>query len=494
MGLARIVRLGLLSATLFLVFAQSASAGRLIESGHDPEWHCVVQVGGPQCRFVRIALNYVRAGAPNPTKPVLVLDRPGLNGTLANLALDKAFGPGVVPRTVVDPRSVAFATTPIDTAHWSAIWIASDKNCGGCDLNEAPSGSPLTANTPDSTAIAARTDDIAAFFNGGGGLMVGAGAQDSGGFPSGPAFNAANQPYYSFVATSGADNAVAPFTLTSLGTSLGFTSADINCGCGTHNSFGSPPAGSRLKTVERDNSGRFVTLVEDTDPPVASITSRPNGLVASTSATFGFRSNEAGSFQCSVDNGSYSACSSPKTVSGIPAGKHTFNVRAIDLVGNIQPTPTSATFCLPGGSEITGNKVDEDCSGFADPFDRIDSTIRYSFRFTRTASLVSTMNLSNITPRSGTKLKVTCKGKGCPFKSKSVRIRRGRAKLSGIFKKRRHRAKLRKGVKIQISLTRSRTISKVYLFKIRRAALPNFDTRCSLPGSRKLRSTCPPFG
>jgi hypothetical protein len=49
-------------------------------------------------------------------------------------------------------------------------------------------------------------------------------------------------------------------------------------------------------------------------------------------------------------------------------------------------------------------------------------------------------------------------------------------------------------VSIRVSLTRNRTISKVYLFKIKRAKLPSFDTRCSLPGSSRLRSTCPPFG
>ncbi len=120
-------------------------------------------------------------------------------------------------------------TTPsvIDTAHYSAIWVASDKNCGVCDLNEAPSGSPSTANTPDSTAIAGRTDDIAAFFNAGGGLLAGAGAVDAGGLPGSPSFNSTNLPYYSFVASSGATNAASPFSLTSLGAALGLTATDV---------------------------------------------------------------------------------------------------------------------------------------------------------------------------------------------------------------------------------------------------------------------------
>ena len=84
-----------------------------------------------------------------------------------------------------------------------------------------------------------------------------------------------------------------------------------------------------------------------------------------------------------------------------------------------------------------------------------DASIRYAFRFTRRVTLVTTLNLSRITR--GSKLKVSCKGgkrKGCPFKSKTVKIKKGKAKLSKIFKRKHRRAKLRKGAKITVSLTK----------------------------------------
>jgi hypothetical protein len=56
-----------------LLPAAPASAGRLLVTGHDADLHCAD--GGQQCHFVKVALDYVRGGAPNPSAPVLVLDR-----------------------------------------------------------------------------------------------------------------------------------------------------------------------------------------------------------------------------------------------------------------------------------------------------------------------------------------------------------------------------------------------------------------------------------
>src|SRR5947209_11614109 len=136
-----------------LIVPASALAGRLWATGHDADYHCFV--GQPQCHYLQAALTYVRGGAPDPTKKVLVLD----NG--AN-ELDHDLTTLGVPHDTVDPSSSAFASTSFDVGTYSAIAVASDASCSGCDLNATPSGSSVT---PDSDAINARQLDIQAFFN-----------------------------------------------------------------------------------------------------------------------------------------------------------------------------------------------------------------------------------------------------------------------------------------------------------------------------------------
>ena len=44
-----------------------------------------------------------------------------------------------------------------------------------------------------------------------------------------------------------------------------------------------------------------------------------------------------------LDGGGFTACTSPKTVSGLGEGNHTFAVRVRDAVGNVDPTPATRT-------------------------------------------------------------------------------------------------------------------------------------------------------
>src|SRR3990172_8752937 len=93
--------------------------------------------------------------------------------------------------------------------------------------------------------------------------------------------------------------------------------------------------------------GRLNLPVPDTTAPDTTITSQPTNPSNSTSASFSFTSTETGStFLCQMDSGGYSACTSPKSYTGLTAGSHTFYVKATDSAGNIDSTPASYTWTI----------------------------------------------------------------------------------------------------------------------------------------------------
>ena len=84
-----------------------------------------------------------------------------------------------------------------------------------------------------------------------------------------------------------------------------------------------------------------------TSPPQTLITEQPPATSTETSASFSFASSEAGSsFECSLDGGAWVPCSSPLTYDSLAVGTHTFEVRAADGAGDVDPTPASATFSV----------------------------------------------------------------------------------------------------------------------------------------------------
>jgi hypothetical protein len=83
----------------------------------------------------------------------------------------------------------------------------------------------------------------------------------------------------------------------------------------------------------------------DLTPPNTSIgPTQPPAVSTSAVATFDFSADEAATFECSLDAASWTACTSPKTYSGLVEASHTFEVRATDLAGNVDATPASTTW------------------------------------------------------------------------------------------------------------------------------------------------------
>ena len=85
----------------------------------------------------------------------------------------------------------------------------------------------------------------------------------------------------------------------------------------------------------------------DHTPPETSITSGPQGATRETTATFSLASSEAASnFACRLDAGAWKGCGSPAGYTGLDPGAHTFETRATDASGNVDPTPAVRSFTV----------------------------------------------------------------------------------------------------------------------------------------------------
>jgi len=121
-----------------------------------------------------------------------------------------------------------------------------------------------------------------------------------------------------------------------------------------------------LAIVNADSSGM---CKGDAVPPDTTIDSMPTDPTNDNTPTFGFSGTDAdsgvASFECDLDGGGFTACSSTKTLAALGDGSHTFQVRAIDNAGNTDPTPASYTWVTDAtppdttiDSKVDGNGID----------------------------------------------------------------------------------------------------------------------------------------
>jgi len=228
----------------FFGAASSAQAGTIFVSGHDADFHALV--GGNSLgaqNIINRALDFVRDGN---TAPILYLQSNTLNIGLGDhvdseqglIASGYTAGGGAGNHYVkVDAAGFAAA----NLALYSAVFLPSDH------------GGSLTGD--DLAAVNARSADLIAYLNAGGGLV--AFAEDGFRTPASSGPQPANFGFLPFLATS------APLsefengnTLTPFGLSLGLTVSDIN-GNFSHNVFTSTGG---MNIVDLDAGGEILSL------------------------------------------------------------------------------------------------------------------------------------------------------------------------------------------------------------------------------------------
>jgi hypothetical protein len=138
----------------------------------------------------------------------------------------------------------------------------------------------------------------------------------------------------------------------------------------------------------------------------------------------------------------------------------------------------------PGAREISGNGIDDDCSGGDQPA-RMTGVVAVSWSVTP-HSLPKLGYMRVRDALGGARVVVRCGGRHCPFKQ---RVRTadssGNVSLTKLFRKR-----LRSGVTLDIAMTAPDTIGKVMRYRIRRGKLPRGQALCVPVGATKPQKRC----
>jgi hypothetical protein len=100
-----------------------------------------------------------------------------------------------------------------------------------------------------------------------------------------------------------------------------------------------------------------VTLGYDVDT-AAPATIIHDVAVSGTTARVTFSSEAGARFECSLDNGPFQPCTSPREYTGLAPGSHRVRVRAIDQVGNVGPAAERGfTIASPPTDDRTDTKA-----------------------------------------------------------------------------------------------------------------------------------------
>jgi hypothetical protein len=115
-------------------------------------------------------------------------------------------------------------------------------------------------------------------------------------------------------------------------------------------SFDGTPLGGTGASNGAVNGGAAQTYEVDTIAPDTTVTVGPANPAASSAASFSFTGSDGGSgpvsFECALDGAAFAACTSPASYTGLADGAHSFQVRAVDKVGNTDPTPASVSWVV----------------------------------------------------------------------------------------------------------------------------------------------------
>ncbi len=132
-----------------------------------------------------------------------------------------------------------------------------------------------------------------------------------------------------------------------------------------------------------NNGANAIAVKIDSVKPDTTITAGPadGSTITTNSTSFSFNGTDPApssggpTFECKLDNGAFAACTSPRALTNLADGSHTFSVRAVDTAGNTDATPASSTFTV-NTAQFFGSTTDPVGDATAGEPDLVSATIK----------------------------------------------------------------------------------------------------------------------
>lgn len=204
-------------------------------------------------------------------------------------------------------------------------------SAGKCKTAVSPNHSPVAKAGPDQTVEATSPSGASVPFNG-----------------SGSSDPDSNPLTYNWTGPFGTVSGVNPTVTLPLGTHT--VTLTVNDGQAT--------ATDTVNITVRDTTRPDTIMNSSVDGNGAAVASGGSTLSGSITLTFG-GADAVGvvGFQCRLDGAAYAPCTSPVGYPALAIGKHTFQVRALDAAGNIDPSPASFTWAVATPAQAIQNLI-----------------------------------------------------------------------------------------------------------------------------------------
>ena len=199
---------------------------------------------------------------------------------------------------------------------------------------------------------------------------------------------------------------------------------------------------------------------------------------ASFSATVDPRGNDT---QVVFDYGPTTAYGSTTAAVNVPAGTTGIPVNAA-----AQALPPGTTLhvrvrATNGEGSVTG--ADQTFTTPPQPVALLPASTTMGWRRFPTYLILRKVRVELL--RGGETIRMRCRGRGCPFKSRRVKVsRRGARNFGRLFRKR----KLRVGARLTVTVTQPGAIGRVTILTVRRRKEPRLQRRCLPPGTTRPRA------